>query len=89
MNTKHRLRLGFFGEEYMGKAYEEFHSPEEARLFREDVERVFETGESLQHEHRSQRDGKYFLRTLSPIRGPHKEIVGVSVVSKNVTQIKA
>jgi PAS domain S-box-containing protein len=89
MNAKHRSRLGFFGEEYMGKAYEEFHSPEETRVFREDVERVFETGESLQHEHRSQRDGKYFLRTLSPIRGPHGEIAGVSVVSKNVTQLKA
>jgi PAS domain S-box-containing protein len=89
MNAKHRSRLGFFGEEYMGKAYAAFHSPEETRVFREDVERVFETGEALQHEHRSQRDGNYFLRTLSPIRGPHKEIVGVSVVSKNVTQLKA
>ena len=89
MNAKHRSRLGFFGEEYMGKAYGDFHSAEETRGFREDVERVFETGEPLQHEHRSQRDDKYFLRTLSPIRGPHKEIVGVSVVSKNVTQLKA
>jgi len=88
MNAKHRSRLGFFGEEYMGKAYGDFHSPEETRGFREDVERVFETGEPLQHEHRSQRDGKYFLRTLSPIRGLQKEIVGVSVVSKNVTQLK-
>ena len=89
MNAKHRSRLGFFGEEYMGRAYGEFHSPEETRVFREDVERVFETGEPLQHEHRSQRDGNYFLRTLSPIRGPHREIVGVSVISKNVTQLKA
>ena len=88
MNAKHRSRLGFFGEEYMGKAYGDFHSPEETGGFREDVERVFETGEPLQHEHRSQRDGKYFLRTLSPIRGLQKEIVGVSVVSKNVTQLK-
>lgn len=89
MNAKHWSRLGFVGEEYMGKAYGEFHSPEETRVFREDVERVFETGEALQHEHRSQRDGNYFLRTLSPIRGPHKEILGVSVVSKNVTRLKA
>ena len=89
MNAKHRSRLGFFGEEYMGRAYDEFHSPEETRAFREDVERVFETGEPLQHEHRSQRDGNYFLRTLSPIRGTHREIAGVSVVSKNVTKLKA
>jgi len=88
MNAKHRSRLGFFGEEYMGKAYGEFHSPEETRAFYEDVERVFETGEPLQHEHRSLRDSNDFLRTLSPIRGPHEEIVGVSVVSKNVTRLK-
>jgi hypothetical protein len=42
-----------------------------ARVFGVDVERVFETGESL------------------PYQGPHKEIVDVSVVSKNITQLRA
>lgn len=88
MNAKHRTRLGFPGEEYRGKTYGEFHSPEETRVFREKVDRVYETGDALSDEHRSRRDGKYFLRTLSPIRGLRRSIVGVSVVSKNITKLK-
>jgi len=88
MNAKHRTRLGFFDEEYKGKTYGEFHSPEETSVFHEKVSRVFETGESLSDEHRSRRDGRYFLRTLSPIRGVRRGIVGISVISKNITDLK-
>lgn len=88
MNAKHRYRLGFIGEEYVGKAYSEFHSPEEAKIFSEELSKVFDTGSSLQHEHKSLRDGSYFLRTLSPIRGQHKEIIAVSVISKNISILK-
>ncbi|HXX58496.1 MAG TPA: PAS domain-containing protein [Thermodesulfovibrionales bacterium] len=89
MNTKHLSRLGFsVAEAYAGRAYSEFHSPEETEIFRDRVKEVFETGLSLQHEHRSGRDGKYFLRTLSPVRGPDRTIEAVSVVSKNITQVK-
>ncbi len=88
MNTKHRSRLLFlFDAEYAGKAYGDFHTPEETRVFSERVEVVFETGKALQHEHRSQRDGRYFLRTLSPVKGPNGEVVAVSVVSKDITSI--
>jgi PAS domain S-box-containing protein len=86
MNAKHRSRLFFlFDQEYVGRTYSDFHSPEETTVFSEKVNKVFETGESLQHEHRSQRDGHYFLRTLSPIKGPNKEVVAVSVVSKDIS----
>jgi PAS domain S-box-containing protein len=88
MNAKHRSRLGIvMDHEYEGKAYGDFHSPEETGVFNEEVNRVFESGEPLQHEHRSRRDGKYFLRTLSPIKGPHNDVVGVSVVSKDITRL--
>jgi PAS domain S-box-containing protein len=88
MNAKHRSRLFFlFDEEYVGKAYADFHSPEETKVFGEKVNKVFETGESLQHEHRSQRDGHCFLRTLSPIKGPNREVVAVSVVSKDISEL--
>ncbi len=86
MNAKHRSRLFIlFNQEYVGRAYSDFHSPEETVLFSEKVNKVFESGESLQHEHRSQRDGHYFLRTLSPIKGPNKEVEAVSVVSKDIS----
>jgi PAS domain S-box-containing protein len=88
MNAKHRTRLGLLDQEYAGKSYGEFHTAEETRVFGEKVIKVFETGVPLPHEHRSRRDGKYFLRTLSPIRGVRTGIVGVSVVSKNITDLK-
>lgn len=86
MNAKHQARLSFiFDKEYVGRAYSEFHSPEETIVFTDKVNMVFETGEPVQHEHRSQRDGHYFLRTLSPIKGQNKEVVAVSVVSKDIS----
>ncbi len=88
MNAKHRSRMGFFGDEYAGRAYGEFHTQEETRELAEEVNKVFETGRSLQHEHRSQRDGKYFLRTLSPVKGPDRTILAISVVSKDVNRVK-
>jgi PAS domain S-box-containing protein len=88
MNAKHRSRLGFHGDEYVGKGYGEFHSEGETKIFCEEVDRVYETGKSLRHEHRSKRDGRYFLRTLSPIRGRRRQVLGVSIVSKNITHLK-
>jgi len=89
MNAKHRTRLGMvFDGEYKGKAFSDFHRPDEARAFREKVGTVFETGDPLQQELRSMRDGKYFLRTLSPIRGSNKEVRAVSIVSKDITKLK-
>jgi len=89
MNAKHRSRLFvIFDTEYVGKSYGDFHSPEETSVFSERVNKVFETGESLQHEHRSQRDGRYFLRTVSPVKGPNGEVVAVSIVSKDITTLK-
>jgi PAS domain S-box-containing protein len=85
MNAKYRSRRYFlFNEEYEGKTYGDFHTPEETKVFSEKVNRVFETGTALQQEYRSG-DGKYFLRTLSPIKGPGNEVVAVSVVSKDIT----
>jgi PAS domain S-box-containing protein len=88
MNAKHRSRMGFSGEEYIGKSYGDFHSPEETKVFTEEVNKVFETGESLQQEHRSRRDDTFFLRTLSPTKGPNGAIFAVSVVSKDVAKVK-
>ncbi len=88
LNAKHRSRLGFvFDEEYVGRAFGDFHSPEETKAFCEKVYTVFERGESLQQEHRSQRDAKYFLRTLSPVQGRDRATAAVSVVSKDITKL--
>ncbi len=87
MNAKYRSRRGIIvGQEYEGKAYSDFHSAEETEVFVEKVNRIFESGEPLQQEYRS-RDGKYFLRTLSPIKGARNDVIAVSVVSKDITRL--
>ena len=89
MNAKHRTRLGMvFEEEYVGKAFSDFHTPGETSLFREKVDKVYETGQPLHQELRSMRDGRYFLRTFSPIKGAAKEVKAVSIVSKDITELK-
>ena len=88
MNRKHRLRMGFSDDQYIGRTYGEFHSLEETNVFIQRVGKVLRTGVPLQNEYRSRRDGRSFLQTLSPINGPDGTAVAVSVVSKNITELK-
>ena len=88
MNKKHIERMGFSGDEYVGRAYSEFHTPEETNAFVKEIGDVFKTGEPLKHEHRSRRDGKFFLRTLSPVKGPDATAIAVNVVTKDISKLK-
>ncbi|MHB8880189.1 MAG: sensor domain-containing diguanylate cyclase [Thermodesulfovibrionales bacterium] len=88
VNKKHLSRLNLTAEEYAGRDYADLHSPEEAALFRERVDKVFSTGLSDQYEHKSLRDNRYFLQTFSPVKGPDGRITAVTVVSKNITDRK-
>lgn len=88
INKKHLARLGLPEEQLLGQVYGDFHSPDETRDFIRQVDRVFETGESVHQEHFSLRDLKYFLRTLSPVRRTDGEISAVTVVSKNISELK-
>ncbi|MBF0558756.1 MAG: GGDEF domain-containing protein [Nitrospirae bacterium] len=88
MNHRHLSRMGLSADEYMGRSYKEFHNTDEAYDFLEEVNKVFDTGESAQHEHRSRRDNRYFLRTLSPVKGHRDETVLVTVISKDITALK-
>ncbi|MFH1015033.1 MAG: diguanylate cyclase, partial [Nitrospirota bacterium] len=54
----------------------------------EKVDKVFETGESVKHEHLSRRDNRYFLRTLSPVKDTDGSIIAVTIVSKDINEIK-
>ena len=88
VNKKHLSRFPLPIGKVIGRAYSDFHSEEETKGFEEKVKEVFETGKSLSYEYRSQRDGGYFLRTLSPVKEPDGETTDVTVVSKNVTERK-
>ena len=85
MNEKHLLRLGLQPDELLGKTYGDFHSEVDAQAFSAIVEKVFQTGRPNQQEHRSLRDGGYFLRTLSPVKDPGGNTTSVTVVSKDIT----
>jgi diguanylate cyclase (GGDEF)-like protein/PAS domain S-box-containing protein len=88
MNKKHISRMDFSGNEYPGKEYSEFHSHDETKLFVEKANKAFNTGESINYEHKSLRDGRYFLLTLSPVKKSDGTVIAVTVVSKDITEYK-
>ncbi|MGZ3647772.1 MAG: PAS domain S-box protein [Syntrophales bacterium] len=85
MNEGHLSRFGIPLDKMEGRFYNEFHSEEDAKEFSDIVSRVFETGQAVQHEHRSGRDGRHFLRTLSPVKDSDGRTTAVTVVSKDIT----
>ena len=88
MSEKHLSRLGLSKGQFLGLSYGDFHSAEETKEFAEKVERVFETGVSLQLEYKSS-EGKCYLKTLSPVKDSETGIVtAVTVVSKDITRLK-
>jgi PAS domain S-box-containing protein len=88
MNKNHITRMGFSEDEYLGRTYGEFHSPVETKRFVENVDKVFATGKSVKHEHKSLRDDSYFLQTLSPVKGADGAIIAATIVSKNINDLK-
>jgi diguanylate cyclase (GGDEF)-like protein/PAS domain S-box-containing protein len=87
MNKKHMSRLGLSDYEYLGHPFSDFHSPDEIEWFIEKAEIVLNTGNSIIHEHKNLRDGRYFLLTLSPVKKEEK-VIAVTVVSKDITGYK-
>jgi diguanylate cyclase (GGDEF)-like protein/PAS domain S-box-containing protein len=89
MNRKHISRMGLSKErQYLGKAYGEFHSPEETKWFNKRIDEIMKTGKSIREEHKSSNDGSYFLLTMSPVAGVSDETVAVTVISKDITDLK-
>ncbi|MEN6318042.1 MAG: PAS domain-containing protein [Syntrophaceae bacterium] len=90
VNHQYLSRLGISGSDIISRAYDEFHSLEDTKIFTEKVRLVFATGKSVQQEHKSGRDNRYFLRTFSPVKetGSAKKITSVAVVSKEITDLK-
>jgi diguanylate cyclase (GGDEF)-like protein/PAS domain S-box-containing protein len=88
MNKKHRERMGLIADDYQGQSYDKYHSAEESIDFKKQVDAVLQIGESLQFDHKGQRDNKYFLRTFNPIRDAEGLVTAVTVVSTEITRQK-
>jgi PAS domain S-box-containing protein len=88
MNEGLLSRLGLTLGNVEGKSYDDFHSEKDAREFKEIISRIFKTGQAIQHEHKSERDDKYFLRSLSPVKDSDGRTMAITVVSKDITKRK-
>jgi len=88
VNAKALSRLGRLPlSNVIGRVYGEFHHEEDTKEFTEKVEEVFKTGKYVQYEHRSLSGGKYFLRTLNPVRELDGRTLAVTVTSKDITDL--
>ncbi len=82
VNPKHLARLGIGN--YHGRGYADCHFSTATDIFMESIHRVYETGKSEQQEHEFR--GRWFLRSLSPIKDPEtKMVVAVTVQSTDIT----
>jgi len=88
INKKGLSRFGAPLNKIIGKHYSEFHSEESSERFTEIINDVFESGKPLWYEHKSERDGRHFAQTISPVKGPDGRATSVTVVSKDITGLK-
>ena len=73
----------------IGSKFGKFHSEEETEEFEKRVKHVFDTGQSIEQEHRKKGTEKWYLRTFSPIKDSATgEVLNVSVISKDITDYK-
>lgn len=88
VNKIHLSRIGLSEDQYIGRSYSDFHSHDETEWFENSVGKVFETDQSVRHEHKSGRDGRYFLLSLSPVKDDDGKTIAVTIVSKNISELK-
>lgn len=87
INAHHLARSGINPEQYAGKTYGDFHSPEETETFTTQVQRVISSKKMIQDEY--EKEGHYFLRKLNPvIDAKHNVVVAVTVISSDITERK-
>ena len=82
-------QFGLLRSQVLGKTFDAFHTAEETKKFAENVNRVFETGTTTEYEAYSKKYDKWLIKTLGPIKDPDtKNVIAVSVISKNITERK-
>jgi PAS domain S-box-containing protein len=87
MNSHHKNRLAIPNCDYTTMTYDELHSPEDSERFLSLVREVIRTSRPLQDEYN--RDSKWFIRTMSPVKNAIIEMtIAVTVVSTEITKTK-
>lgn len=87
MNTHHKKRLGIDRKSEVTMSYDDLHTPEESEHFLKLVREVIRTSSPLQDEYH--RDGRWFIRTMSPVKNAIIELsIAVTVISTEITKTK-
>jgi two-component system sensor histidine kinase UhpB len=88
-NRKFLIRHGLKQEELIGKEYGNLHSGEGMSRFKERIRAVCKSKKPIVYEYQSELDGKYFLRTLSPVlNSVTEEVESIIVISRDITERK-
>jgi PAS domain S-box-containing protein/putative nucleotidyltransferase with HDIG domain len=88
-NRRYLERHGLTIEELSKMEYESAHSAEKSAEFKEQMRKVIDGKTSITYEHKSDTDGKIFIRTLSPVKeSDGNAIEKVTVISKDITKRK-
>ena len=88
INKKYKSRFSVPSEKIIGESYAEFHNKEETKIFKEKLNKVIKTGKSMTHEHHSLKDNKFFLRTYSSVKDSKGKINAVTVISKDISELR-
>lgn len=88
VNRHHAARLGRPVGAIIGRAYGDLHPADKTAEFAGTIAAVFREGRSSRQEYWSHRDERYFLRTFTPVTGRGGATVAVTVVSKDITDLK-
>ena len=85
INETYLSRFDLPKDKVIGRRYSDFHSKKETKKFSKKAQKLFENGQSVSYEYQSERNGKYFIRTLSPVKEQNGHTAYVTVISKDIT----
>ena len=88
INKPHLVRMGLDENQYIGQPFSAFHSQKETELFIEKAEKVLKAGKSMRFTYKSFKEDKYFLQTYSPVIGKDNEPIAITVINKDITELK-
>ncbi len=90
LNNKYLSRFNMPAEEIIGRHYSEFHIPEGTEDFLSRIDYVILNKKSITYEYKSNRDGHYFIRTLSPVIDKvNNTVTAITIISKDITERRA
>ena len=88
-NSQFLKRRGVTQEELVGRKYTDFHSDESSIEFNKKIQETYASGMPVTYEYQSDVDGRYFLRSISPVIDPQtKKFDSILVISRDITELK-